>query len=245
MDGFRFDIFQMKVCALNNNIDNILFILAKLLKILLGIRFRRHAAAAALLEPVQSVHQHKSEECQEKNDRIIDDSSVLTDEIKVRINPPGLTTDQVEDEGTEPHPNCVNCHEKERLEYFDKVDVETIIYGDLAEHKNDGKDVDGNIQEDGQGPQFDCSLEGVLLDCRVQDGPINDDDNDVKNEAARVKELEEPEVPGRSPISLSSQVRRGEPGEPVGVPGVEGKVAGEEESADVSEKEEELDGTLV
>lgn len=219
--------------------------LAKLFKVLLRIWFRRHASTTTLFEPVQAVHQDETENCQENNDGIVDDSSILTDEIEMRINPPGFPTDQVEEEGPEPHPKSVNCHKKERLEYFDKVNVEAIIDGNFTEHENYGKDVDGDIQEDGNRAEFDCPFESVLLDCGVEDGPVNDDDNDVKYKTSRVEELEKPEVPWRSAISLSFQVRRGESGEPVGVPSVQGKVAGKEESADIGEKKEELDGRFV
>lgn len=194
---------------------------------------------------MQPVHQPKPEKRQEENDRVVYEGAIPTDEIEMRIDPPGFVPDQIEEEGTEPHPKRVNGHEHECLEYFNKVDVETVIDGDFAEHENDRQDVDRNVKEYGHGAELDSAFEGVLLDRRVQDGPVDDDDNDVKHETPRVEELEEPQVPRGCTVSLASKVTRSETGQPVSVPSVQGKVTAEEEGTDVSEKEEELDGCLV
>ena len=105
--------------------------------------------------------------------------------------------------------------------------------------------MDGCIQENGEWAQGDFTFEGVLLDGRVQDGPVNDDDNDVEHEASRVEELQEPEIPGRGPVGLASKVAGVRPGQSVSVPRVQGKVAAEEEGADIREKEKELHRRLM
>ena len=55
----------------------------------------------------------------------------MRDEIKMRVNPPGLVPDEIKEEGPEPHPERVSDHEKERLEYFDKVNVEAVVDGNF------------------------------------------------------------------------------------------------------------------
>lgn len=102
-----------------------------------------------------------------------------------------------------------------------------------------------NIEEYGHGPECDFSLFGELLDGRVEDCPVDDDDDDMENKASGVEELQEPEIPWGGSISLSSEVPGCEAGQSVGVPGVQDKVAAEEEGANVGKKEKELDSSFV
>lgn len=83
------------------------------------------------------------------------------------------------------------------------------------------------------------------MDGRIEDGPVDDDYDDVEDEASGVEKLQQPKIPGRGSISLSPKVVRSEPGEPVGVPSVQGEVAAEEKGADVGEKEKELDSRFM
>ena len=194
---------------------------------------------------MQNVHQPESKEGQEEYDGIVDECPITSDEIEMRIHPPGFVPDEVEEEGPEPHPKRVNGHEEEGLEYFDKVNVETIIDGNFKEHENDGQDVDGNIEKNGHWTEFNSAFEGLLLDCRIQNSPVDEHDNDVKYEASRVKKLQEPQIPRRCAISLPSKVTRRETGQSEGVPGVQGKISEQKKCADISEKEEELHGSLM
>lgn len=114
----------------------------------------------------------------------------------MRVDPPCLIPREIEDEGPEPHPKCVSGHEKERLEDFNGVNVESVVDSDFAEHENDRKDVDRNVEEDGYRSECDTTLFGELLDCRVQDCPVNDDNDDVKDKASGIQELKQPQIEG-------------------------------------------------
>jgi hypothetical protein len=216
-----------------------------LFQILFRFRFRRHATTTELLQSVQGVHEGEAEECQEENDAIVEESAALSDEIEVWIHPPGLIGEEVKNEGAHPHPYRITGHEHESLYDFHSVDVESIVHCNLAEHEHYWEDVNRHVEADCHGSELDIFFKSLLLDCRIQDCPVDDDDNDVEDKATRIKELQEPQIPWRSLGGLSFEVARGELGDPVGVPSVQGKVDTEEEGADVGKKEEELSWSFV
>lgn len=163
----------------------------------------------------------------------------------MRVNPPGLITEQVEDEGSKPHPQGINRHKKESLENFNGVNVEAVVYGNFAEHKDDRKDMHRYIQEYGYWTQDNSPILGVLLDRRIKDGPVDDDYNHMKDKAAGIKELKEPQVVGGCSIGLASKVARSEPGDTESMPRMQAEIAAQQEGTNVSKEEEKLDGSFV
>ncbi len=97
------------------------------------IGFGWHASTAKLFNPVQRIHETKSNYGQNYNDQIINKGLTFTYEIKMGINPPGLVFDEIKDESSEPHPKGIKGHKKESLKYFYSVNVKTIIDGNFEE----------------------------------------------------------------------------------------------------------------
>lgn len=101
------------------------------------------------------------------------------------------------------------------------------------------------IQESSNGTQLDVTLGGLLLNGWIENGPVDGDYNDVKDETPRIKKLKQPQIPRGSIICLPPKVTRGKPGDSESVPSVQDKIATEEKCTDVSKKEEELHGRLM
>lgn len=70
--------------------------------------------------------------------------------------------------------------------------MESVIYSNFAEHENERHHMNWYIQENCHGPKSDLFLFGQLLDCGIEDGPVYDDDDDVKYKASRIQELQKP-----------------------------------------------------
>ena len=158
-------------------------------------RYRWNASTTKLLKPVQYPHQKEATDRQQENCDVISESSMLPRKIEMWIDPPRLLPNQVKDKCTHPHPNHVRCHESERLEDFYGVDVEAIIYSDFGEHKAHGNDVHGNVKEHRNGSKHEALFSYHFQDRWIQNSPVDDDDNDVKDKASRVQELQKPQVP--------------------------------------------------
>ena len=163
----------------------------------------------------------------------------------MRINPPCLVSYEIKDESPEPHPKGVKGHKEERLKYFNSINVKPIVNSNFEEQKNHRKHVDRYIQENSNRTQLDLAHSGLLLNGRIQNGPVDDDYNDVKNEASRIKKLKKPQIPRGSLICLPPKVARSKPGDPESMPSVQDKIATEEKCTDVRKKEEELYSNLM
>lgn len=96
---------------------------------------------------MQCPHQEKTANRQEEDDAVVPEGAALVCEVKVRINPPRLLPCQVEEKRAGPHPEHVKGHERERLENFHCVDIETIVDGYFGEHEAHWNNVDGNVQK--------------------------------------------------------------------------------------------------
>lgn len=123
--------------------------------------------------------------------------------------------------------------------------MKPIIDGNFEEQKNHRKHVDRYIQESSNRTQLDFAHSSLLLNGRIENGPVDDDYNDMKNEASRIKKLKKPQIPWRSLICLPPKVTRSKPGDSESMPSVQDKIATEEKCTDVSKKEEELYSSLM
>lgn len=109
---------------------------------------------------MQQIHHPESEQRQQQNHEVVNESAATSHEIEMRVHPPGLVSDEVEEEGPEPHPKHVKRHEQQGLEYFHGIHVESVIDGDFAEHENERHHMDRYVEEYGHGTECDFTLIG-------------------------------------------------------------------------------------